>query len=900
MFSLTGWSFGQIEVEELELKIDGATVTPEQVKSRGGTSFVLHAGENSIAFESGLGNSAKLTLNGSSSQVVKGTVELHISPMALCIGEMCMMWPKKPVNTAAWKFDELEIEPGLQLSINDKPVTPQNIKDLGGSSFDVRVDNHLVSFKALPVGVALSLNNKAPQTITEPLHLNISKNAVCIGDACLMWPRPPAFSAPLVFPAQTSTPAPAPAPQTDADFLESIKSKLSPEEYNRLSGLVKSKASEAHSQSKPHHDGVPHIDTKEEWENVLRSAGSKPVIVDCSAVWCAPCKKIAPKFNLFAKEHASQGVFVGVDVQVNSYVKQQFLVDALPTFLFLQNGQEAFRYTGSDESVIFPKIGEFLKGSALVAEKVEKKVPWVGGNTHFDYVVIGGGSGGMASAKEAAKHGAKVAMFDYVKPSQRGTRWGLGGTCVNVGCVPKKLMHYGALLGEGIHDAKVFGWDVNSGKHDWVKLVETVQSHVKKLNFFYEKGLQTANTLSLRNGETQVISNGSITYFNALATFSDAKTVSWKDDFGNTGSVTGDNILIAVGGRPFVPDNIPGVKEYSITSDDLFSLTRSPGKTLCVGAGYISLECGGFLGNLGLDVTICVRSIPLRTGGFDRQCVDKIVSLMQVQGIKFFMATDVAKIEKQGDGKLKVHFFNVSTKETFTEIYDTVLYATGRGADTQKLNVQSAGVQTTSRGTIVADDSDRTNVPHIYALGDVAEGRPELTPVAVQAGEYLARRLFAKSTVLMNYQLVPTTVFTPFEYGIVGLSEENAISKYGKDAIESYLSEFSSLEIGAAHRKRLDKGSEEDDFPTNALSKLVCLKKDGKEVVVGFHYVGPNAGEVTQGFALALKLGATKKDFDEVVGIHPTDAESFMALGITKSSGEQWESAGGCGGGKCG
>jgi len=168
--------------------------------------------------------------------------------------------------------------------------------------------------------------------------------------------------------------------------------------------------------------------------------------------------------------------------------------------------------------------------------------------------------------------------------------------------------------------------------------------------------------------------------------------------------------------------------------------------------------------------------------------------------------------------------------------------------------------------------------------------------VAIQAGELLVRRLFAKSSILMSYHLVPTTVFTPFEYGRVGYSEEEAITKFGSEAIEVYLSEFTTLEIGAAHRTIA--GSAED-FPTNCLSKLICNKKD-KNKVVGFHYIGPNAGEITQGFALALKLGATKEDFDAVVGIHPTDAESFMSLGITKSSKEVWESAGGCGGGKCG
>jgi len=476
----------------------------------------------------------------------------------------------------------------------------------------------------------------------------------------------------------------------------------------------------------------------------------------------------------------------------------------------------------------------------------------------------------------------------------------LGGTCVNVGCVPKKLMHYASLLGEALYDSKVFGWQFSDNpKHNWTQLVDNVQDHVKKLNFFYENGLKTAAEKTLISGETLSISSGSVTYYNALAQFKDANTVSWEDDFGNSGTVTGKFILISVGGRPQIP-NVPGALEYSITSDDLFSMKKSPGKTLCVGAGYIALECGGFLNHLDLPVAICVRSVPLRTGGFDRQSVDKVINLMKAQGTRFFMGFEVTKIERLPSGKLNVSFINLHTKETQSEEFDTVLYATGRGADTKGLNISSTGVKITDKGTVITDDSDRTNVHHIYAIGDVADGRPEFTPVAIQAGELLSRRLFGNSPILMNYNLVPTTVFTPFEYGRVGLSEEDAIAQYGADAIEVYLSEFSTLEIGASHRKsEAPPTTEDNDFPTNCLSKLICNKKD-KNRVVGFHYVGPNAGEITQGFALSLRLGATKEDFDATVGIHPTDAESFMALGITKSSKEVWESAGGCGGGKCG
>jgi len=229
---------------------------------------------------------------------------------------------------------------------------------------------------------------------------------------------------------------------------------------------------------------------------------------------------------------------------------------------------------------------------------------------------------------------------------------------------------------------------------------------------------------------------------------------------------------------------------------------------------------------------------------------------MKAGGTKFLMPVDVTKIAKRSDGRLEVSFSNVNTKCTFTDVYDTVLYATGRGADTDGLNLAAAGVKISPKGTVLTDDHDCTNVPHIFAIGDVADGRPELTPVAIQAGQLVVRRIFDKSKELMDYTNIPTTVFTPFEYGGVGISEEEAIKKYGKDNVECYVSEFSTLEIGAAHRH--PHGNNSADFPTNCLSKLVCIKSEN-ERVVGFFFIGPNAGEITQGFALAVRLGAKRR-----------------------------------------
>uniref|UniRef100_A0A0G4FIK1 Thioredoxin reductase n=1 Tax=Chromera velia CCMP2878 TaxID=1169474 RepID=A0A0G4FIK1_9ALVE len=510
-----------------------------------------------------------------------------------------------------------------------------------------------------------------------------------------------------------------------------------------------------------------------------------------------------------------------------------------------------------------------------------------GGGYDYDLAVIGGGSGGMAAAKEAARLGAKVVLFDYVKPSTQGTKWGLGGTCVNVGCVPKKLMHYAGLMGPILHhDAQKFGWKLApDASHDWGKLVETVQNHIRQLNFSYRSGLRGTG----------------VNYLNALATFQGPNEIAYTQK-GEEKTLSAKNILIATGGRPNLPSDIPGARELAITSDDIFSMKKSPGKTLVVGGAYIALETAGFLTELGYDVSVSFRSILLR--GFDRQCAEKIGNTMRLLGTKFLPAgTLPSKMEKEGDGgKIRVHFKG-KDGETSEEVYDTVLYATGRTADLAGLSLGNAGVVADpSSGKLDVDDGEATNVPNIFAVGDILKGRPELTPVAIRAGELLARRLFAGSTEKMNWDLIATTVFTPAEYGSVGLSEEEAVKRWGRDDIETYLLEFTSLEMAAAHRQK-DPSLRADDFDVdigaNALSKLV-VRRSEDEKVVGFHYVGPNAGEITQGFAVAMRLGAKKRDLDGTIGIHPTDAESLVQLDITGSSGESYLAAGGCGGGKCG
>jgi thioredoxin reductase (NADPH) len=477
----------------------------------------------------------------------------------------------------------------------------------------------------------------------------------------------------------------------------------------------------------------------------------------------------------------------------------------------------------------------------------------------YDLVVIGGGSGGLAASKEAARFGAKVAVLDFVKPSPAGSTWGLGGTCVNVGCIPKKLMHNAALIGEILtNDVQPYGFTApeQTEGHKWESMRESVQNHIRGLNFNYRVTLREKN----------------VTYLNKLGKFIDAHTLELTDKKGKVSQLTSSRFIVATGGRPTTLDCEGG--EHAITSDDIFSLEKSPGKTLCVGASYISLECAGFLAGLGLDTTVAVRSILLR--GFDREIADKIGAHMEDHGVKFKNGVVPSKLEKASDGKITVTFSDGSS-----DVYDTVLTAIGRRADTEKLGVDTVGVKTNPKnGKIVCTD-EQTSVSNIYAIGDVMEGCPELTPVAIQAGKMLSRRLFDGSDEPMDYQNICTTVFTPLEYGVVGMSEEDAKAASGCGSkIEVYHSNFTPLEWSLSeHRQK---------HP--AFCKVIVSKDDDR--VLGMHYLGPHAGEVTQGFGVSMKKGMTFDELTNTVGIHPTSAETFTDLTITKSSGESADSKG--------
>nr|WEU39069.1 thioredoxin glutathione reductase [Cryptocaryon irritans] len=474
----------------------------------------------------------------------------------------------------------------------------------------------------------------------------------------------------------------------------------------------------------------------------------------------------------------------------------------------------------------------------------------------FDLFVIGGGSGGLSCARKAAELGKKVGLADFVKPSPQGSKWGLGGTCVNVGCIPKKLNHYCAQLGEMKQEQKESGWLIDpQSNHDWKSLVEKIQMYIKKLNFGYRSSLINEN----------------VKYFNRIAKFIDAHTIQLKDGEGQVSqTIRAKFVLVAVGGRPMIPEQLQESKQYLLTSDDIFSQKKSPGKTLCIGASYVSLECAGYLTSLGYDVTVMVRSILLR--GFDQQMAELIGQYMENHNTKFLRGYVPKKVIKMEDGQLKVQYSKAGdTKQIREELFDSVFIATGRKADTKNIGLEDVGVKIDLNGKVFVNENEQTNIANIYSIGDCAVGRPELTPPAIFAGRILARRLFDNYKKPMDYEKIPTTVFTPIEYGACGISEEESIKRFGKDNIEVYHTFFKPLEWNLNPKN--------SDY--SCYIKIICHIPD-QERIVGIHFIGPNAGEVIQGYSVAMKMGATKEDIDSTVGIHPTCSEEIIGLKKTK------------------
>lgn len=445
----------------------------------------------------------------------------------------------------------------------------------------------------------------------------------------------------------------------------------------------------------------------------------------------------------------------------------------------------------------------------------------------YDYIVIGGGSGGIASANRAAMHGAKVILFEGKE---------VGGTCVNVGCVPKKVMWYGAQVAETLHRyAGEYGFDVTINKFDFAKLKANRQAYIDRIHGSYERGFDS-------NGVERVYE---------YARFVDPHKVEVAGE-----RYTAPHILIATGGHALYP-NIPG-SEYGITSDGFFELDEVPKRTAVIGAGYIAIEVAGVLNALGSDTHLFVRKDrPLRT--FDKDIVDVLVDEMAKSGPTLHTHANATEVVKNADDSLTISFDN---GETIT--VDCLIWAIGRAANTSGFGLEKTGVKLTEKGTIYSDEFENTSVPGIYALGDVT-GKLDLTPVAVKAGRQLSERLFNnKADAKLDYTDVATVVFSHPVIGSVGLTEEKAIAKYGAENIKVYKSSFTPMYTALGDNRQ------------PSTMKLVTLGEDEK--IIGLHGIGYGVDEMIQGFSVAIKMGATKADFDNTVAIHPTGSEEFVTM----------------------
>ncbi|WP_061546405.1 glutathione-disulfide reductase [Cylindrospermopsis raciborskii] len=445
----------------------------------------------------------------------------------------------------------------------------------------------------------------------------------------------------------------------------------------------------------------------------------------------------------------------------------------------------------------------------------------------FDLFVIGAGSGGIATARRAAEYGAKVGIAEFDR---------LGGTCVNRGCVPKKLMVYASHFPELFSDAVGYGWSSITSSLDWGKMINAVNNEVTRLNGIYQRMLD--------NSQVEVIQGY-------------AKLVDSHNIMVGERQVTADKILIAVGGYPTRP-NIPGV-EHAIVSDDMFHLKTQPQKMVILGGGYIGSEFACIMNGLGTQVTQIIRS-DMILRGFDHDLRNEIQQGMSNHGINIINHTQVSAIEKEGETfQIK---FRQDGQEEDTVIVDAVsLAALGRKPKTENLGLENTKIQL-DQGAIVVDEYSRTEEENIYAVGDCTN-KINLTPVAINEGRVFADTVFGGKSRTMSYENVPTAIFTTPEAATVGLTEEQAREKYG-DAVKVYRSRFRPMYYTLA-------GKEE-----KTMMKLVV--EQTSDVVLGAHMVGNNAAEIIQGIAIAIKMGATKANFDATVGIHPSSAEEFVTM----------------------
>lgn len=447
-------------------------------------------------------------------------------------------------------------------------------------------------------------------------------------------------------------------------------------------------------------------------------------------------------------------------------------------------------------------------------------------DTHFDLIAIGAGSGGLAVARRAAQYGARCAVIEGAP---------LGGTCVNVGCVPKKVMWYAADLAHGLHDAPEYGFDVTSKGLDWSQLVAKRNAYVQRLNAIYAKNL----------------AGDGVALIEGFARFVDAKTLEVGGQH-----YTADHIVIASGGRPLVP-KLPGA-ELGITSDGFFALNEQPRKVAVIGGGYIGVELAGVLRGLGSEVDLLLRSEHV-LGAFDPLIRDTVQQQLRDAGVEVHRKVAIDALTLGRDNSVSI----VCADGPELTGFDAVIWAVGRAANSDQLNLGAAGVLVNDRGFIPSDEFENTNVAGIYAIGDVS-GKAALTPVAIAAGRKLAARLFrGEAQSKLDYHNIPTVVFTHPPSGTVGMTEPQARAKYG-DAVRVYQSTFTPMYHALTEHK------------IKTAMKLVCVGDD--ERVLGCHMVGHGVDEMLQGFAVAIRMGATKADFDSTVAIHPTSSEELVTL----------------------
>ena len=444
----------------------------------------------------------------------------------------------------------------------------------------------------------------------------------------------------------------------------------------------------------------------------------------------------------------------------------------------------------------------------------------------YDIIAIGGGSGGIATMNRAGEHGAKAAVIEEKK---------LGGTCVNVGCVPKKIMWYGAQIAESFHHyGPDYGFTSSNVQFDFAKLRQNREAYIDRARSSYDGSFK-------RNG---------VDLIEGRAHFVDSHTVSVNGEL-----IRAKHIVIATGARPSIP-TIPGA-ELGGSSDDVFAWEQLPESVAILGAGYIAVELAGVLHALGVKTDLFVRrDRPLRT--FDSYIVEGLVNEMEKTGLPLHTHKVPVKLEETEQG-ITIHFEDGSSHTA-----SQVIWATGRRPNVDGLELEKAGVTLNERGFIQVDEYQNTVVNGIYALGDVT-GEKELTPVAIKAGRTLSERLFnGKTSAKMDYTTIPTVVFSHPAIGTVGLTEDQAIKEYGQEHIKVYKSSFASMYSAVtSHRQE---------------SRFKLITAGADEKVVGLHGLGYGVDEMIQGFAVAIKMGATKADFDATVAIHPTASEEFVTM----------------------